>query len=50
MKKTYITPEMEVKTFNAEEIMTSSAVAPLVYSEGDATKVGEVSYNDLFAL
>ena len=51
MKKTYIAPQMEIKKFSVEDIMTGSALptemAP-VYAEGSADEVKSVDYNQLF--
>ena len=51
MKKTYIAPEMEIKKFSVEDIMTQSS-APLMYEEtaNENETVKTVNYNDLFGI
>jgi hypothetical protein len=50
MKKTYVTPEVEIKRFNTEDIMNNSAMAVAV--DGAATTATDattsIDYNDLF--
>ena len=49
MKKTYIAPEMEIKKFSVEDIMTTSA--NVMYSEenvGTNETVTTVNYDELF--
>lgn len=53
MKKTYIAPEVEIKRFNTEDIMSESAIS-FESSSSDAYNSanvkGTVSYNTLFNL
>ena len=56
MKKLYIAPEMEIKKFSVEDIMTASATSAPVYGNDDvagatgAGKVESVEYSTLFGL
>ena len=56
MKKLYIAPEMEIKKFSVEDIMTaSSATVDPTYNNGNVTGgdtnvVASVEYSDLFDL
>lgn len=53
MKKTYIAPEMEIKKFSVEDIMTSSSLPtkmdPL-YKEEAGKEVHSVNYSDIFGI
>ena len=52
MKKTYVAPEMEIKKFSVEDIMTSSSNAPTtmdpVYAPTAGDEVHDVNYSDIF--
>ena len=52
MKKLYIAPEMEIKKFSVEDIMTSSSLAPVygqdAVADADTGVVESVDYNQLF--
>lgn len=56
MTKTYIAPEVEIKRFNVEDIMTASGVGEEVtmgnktYADDYGTAVGSVTYSELFNL
>ena len=52
MRKTYIAPEMEIKKFSVEDIMTGSALPTemdALYTVDD-DKVQSVNYTDLFGI
>lgn len=49
MKKLYSTPDMEVKAFEVEDIMSVSTAPQDVYTATDAADgVATVNYSDLF--
>lgn len=53
MKKTYIAPEVEIKRFNTEDIMSESAISFETSSNeayNAANVKNSVSYNSLFNL
>ena len=52
MKKTYIAPEMEIKKFSVEDIMTASTVD--IYKSEDTTSgaagVASINYEEVFGI
>ena len=54
MKKTYVAPEMEIKKFSVEDIMTSSSNTPTtmepVYDSEGAGEIHDVNYSDIFGI
>ena len=55
MKKLYIAPEMEIKKFSVEDIMTSSSNTPQAFTDADVAtaqngNVSSVEYSELFGI
>ena len=52
MKKTYIAPEVEIKRFNTEDIMSASAITAFGKTDeaGAGVDAAEIEYSDLFSL
>ena len=54
MKKTYIAPEVEIKRFNTEDIMSESAIVDFgaddTRYDGAGANVKTVAYGELFNL
>ena len=51
MKKTYIAPEMEIKKFSVEDIMTNSSATPAAFTTTDVSKdeyLTSIDYNTVF--
>ena len=49
MKKTYIAPEVEIKRFDTEDIMTGSGVVSVTDSAPvNVNNTVDVTYNELF--
>ena len=51
MKKTYIAPEVEIKRFNTEDIMTGSGVVNVTAADNSNANVQavDVTYEQLFS-
>ena len=50
MKKTYIAPEVEIKRFNTEDIMSESAIVNHKEETADVAGSTTVTYSELFNL